>query len=784
MSEEITVGLIGNPNCGKTTVFNAFTGARQHVGNWPGKTVEKKEGYFKYKGHKINVVDLPGTYSLTAYSIEELVARDYVVDEKPDVVVDIIDSTNLERNLYLAVQLIEMGANLVLAFNMTDLAESGGLKINVKQISERLNVPIVKTTARKGVGLDELKDTIIQAYSTPRKREHIITYGKEIDERLEELSKVIKENTELPEKYDPWWIALKMLEEDKEIIGMVKKIDVNGAATKEAERIKKEIASTFKENADSLIADARYSFIHDIVVENVKKTTRKVSFAKLMKESLSKPLYSGTLGTGTILGIMFLFWGNQIMDAFRGFFESISTPDWLTGILVDTTLGGIGAVTVYIPFVLLFLGIYAALESKGIIKPADSLSDHFDRMLTNRAIGIPLFLLVLFIMFNLTFNVAAPLSDAIDWFMSDFLSGITEGALTAINAPDWLTSLTIDGIIAGVGSVLVFFPFIFTLFFIIAALEDSGYLARAAFVMDKVMHKIGLHGKSFIPLVMGFGCNVPAVMATRVLENERDRILTILINPFMSCGARLPVYVLFAAAFFTGTIKILGIPIDMQTIIVYSLYLFGIAVAIMMGLIFKKTLFKGEPAPFIMELPPYRAPTLRGMLISAWERSKIFIYKAGTIIFAIVVIIWFLAALPPGVEYGSEQSYIGSIGKAIVPLFAPFGTDHWQDAVALFFGFLAKEVVIATTGTLYGIEDVESAAGEHSLINALQGSFTPLSAYAFLVFVLLYIPCMATIAVIKRELGWKWALISLYTIPVAYIFATIVYQLGLLLGLG
>jgi len=784
----ITVGLIGNPNSGKSSTFNALTGGHEHVGNWPGKTVEKKEGKFKYKDYEINIVDLPGTYSLTAYSIEELVARNYIVDEHPDIVIDVIDSTNLERNLYLAVQLIEMGANLILAFNMTDLAKEQGLKINVKQISNYLNVPIIETVASKSIGMKELKDAIIETYEKAKTKEktkkEVISYGKEVEEHLKKLTEVIDAQHILPEKYNSRWIALKLLEEDPEIIKLITNLDTKKVIINEAEKIKKHLEDVFGEEVGSVIADARYGFIHGIVAETVEKKEKGESFFEQTKKTLTKPVPAISLTIGTIIGLMFLFAGNQIMESSSAFCESISCPEWLTPLIVDFLIGGIGAISIYIPFVVLIFFVYGVLEKNGIIKHANTLSDHFDRITTNRIIGIPIFLLLMFITFNLIFNIAAPLSDFIDWFINDLIGGTTEKILTDANAPDWLVSLTTQGIINGVGTVMVFVPFIFMLFMIIAVLEDSGYLARAAFVMDRVMHKIGLHGKSFIPLMLGFGCNVPAVMATRILENTRDRILTILINPFMSCGARLPVYLLFAAAFFTGTIQIFGFEVDTGTIVVYSLYLLGIVVAIIVGLILKRILFKGLSSPFVMELPPYRMPTLKGVLIHTWERGWIFIKKAGTVIFGVVILIWFLAALPPGVEYGSEESYIGSIGKTIAPIFAPIGAGDWQSAVSLFFGFVAKEVVIGSMGVLYGIEDVESEEGENSLIAALHTAFTPLSAYAFLVFVLLYVPCLVTVATIKREIGWKWAILSVFiSVGVAYIVAFAVYHVGLLLGL-
>ncbi|MEA1924701.1 MAG: ferrous iron transport protein B [Candidatus Altiarchaeota archaeon] len=793
MAEKTTIALIGNPNSGKTTLFNALTGSRQHVGNWPGKTVEKKEGKFTHKGYELEVVDLPGTYSLTAYSIEELISRNYVVNEKPDVVVDILDSTNLERNLYLAIQLIEMGANMVLAFNMSDLADSEGLKINTDLISRYLNVPIIKTSARDGSGLDELKDAVLDVvefgngYERDEEREGrpTINYGKEVEEHLEEFTEYITENIEIPEKYNPRWVAIKLLEGDEEVIKLVKGLDNSRIVLKESGRLQNHLKAIFGEDVETIVADARYGFIHGIFMESVERKKREKSFSDHVRKAVSKPFQSISLAAGTILGLVFLFAGGVIMESAYGFLESVNSPGWLTLILADTILAGLGAVTVYLPFMVLFFIVYAALEGGGVIGGADSLSDHIDRVAMNRVIGIPLFLLLMLISFNLTFEIAAPLSDVVDWFIADVIGGFVEGILFSVNAPGWLLSLALDGAVAGVGSVLVFVPFIFMMFLVIAILEDSGYMARAAFVMDRLMHKIGLHGKSFIPLILGFGCNVPAIMATRVLESRKDRILTILINPFMSCGARLPVYLLFAAAFFTGSISVFGFIVNTETAVIYSLYLLGMVVAIVIGFIFKNTLFKGLSSPFVMELPPYRMPTLRGVVTHTWERGWLFIKKAGTVIFAVVILIWFLAALPPGVEYGSEESYIGDVGKFISPVFAPLGFGDWRSSVSLFFGFVAKEVVVGSMGVLYGSGDVETQSGEATLVGALQGTFTPLSAYTFLVFVLLYVPCMVVVATIKREIGWRWALFTVaYTTVVAWVAAFIVYQGGLLLGFG
>jgi len=670
MSKTIKIALAGNPNTGKSCLFNNLTGMKQHVGNWPGKTVEKKEGIVSYKGKKIDVIDLPGTYSLTAYSMEELIARDFIVDEAPDVVVNIVDAVNLERNLYLTTQLIELGANVILAINMNKLAQRREIFIDEKRLSKLLGIPIVKIEAVDETGKADLIQEIIKVSENKIKILNKITYGKEIEEHLAELESIVKDRITIEKHLTPRWIALKILENDKQVVERVLKLTNGKEVLSKAKEIQKHLSGVFGEDIDTAVADARYGFISGLV-----------------KDSLKKPK-------------------------------------------IDRL----------------------------------SMSDKIDKVATNKFLGIPIFLFAMWLLFQLTFTISTPFMDWIDagigWL------GESVGSLITT---EWLSSLIADGIIGGVGAVLVFVPPIFILFLAIALLEDSGYLARAAFIMDKLMHKLGLHGKSFIPMLLGFGCNVPAVMATRTLESKKDRLLTMLINPFMSCGARLPVYVLFAGAFFSAH----------QGLVVFSLYMLGIIVAIIMGLIFKHTMFKGLSAPFVMELPPYRLPTIKGALIHMWERGSLFLKKAGTIIFGIIVIIWLLSSLPIGVEYASEQSVVGMIGKGIAPIFKPLGFGTWQAAVSLIFGFVAKEVVVGTFGTLYGVE--EAALGD-----AIQGTFTPLTAYAFMVFVLLYVPCMAVIAVIKRETNsWKWPLFTAaYTTVVAWIVAFIVYQGGLLFGLG
>lgn len=707
--DKIRIALAGNPNVGKSTLFNRWTGMRQHVGNWPGKTVEKKEGTFKYKGQEIEVVDLPGNYSLTAYSVEEVVSRDYIVDEKPDVIVNVIDAANIERNLYLTVQMMELGANLVLALNMNKFAREKGLKINKKQLSQLLGVPVIEIEAVDDTGSEELLKNIVKSSQAPNIVLDRLEYGNEVSEHIQEIQEILDEDVpglDAPSS----WIALKLLEDDPEI---TKKIEESGNGQRVLKNVKKmqrHFNDVFGDDADAAITDARYGFIAGLVSESVKKPK------------------------------------------------------------IDKV----------------------------------TRSDMIDRIVTHKYLGIPIFLLIMWLTFQITFTLGDPLGgyieEAFGWLGSTVAANMGEG---------FLTSFIVDGIIGGVGGVLVFVPLIFILFLVLSVLEDSGYLARAAFVMDRFMHKlVGLHGKSFIPMILGFGCAVPGIMATRTLENERDRLLTMLIVPFMSCSARLPVYALIVAAFFSAY----------QGWVIFSLYLLGIVVAIVVAAIFKKTIFKGMSAPFVMELPPYRIPTVKGALIHMWERGVLFLKKAGTVILALSVVIWALSSLPVGVEYASQDSITGQIGTTLAPVFAPLGFGEWQATVAIIYGFMAKEVVVSTFGIIYGIgedsggeateeeaapdEQVSSETSEGSSIEAapaeeeaapeedpgfiavMQELFTPLSAYAYMVFVLLYIPCLATLATIRRETNsWKWpGFAAVYTFGVAYVVSLVVYQGGLLLG--
>lgn len=707
--DKIRIALAGNPNVGKSTLFNRWTGMRQHVGNWPGKTVEKKEGTFKYKGQEIEVVDLPGNYSLTAYSVEEVVSRDYIVDEKPDVIVNVIDAANIERNLYLTVQMMELGANLVLALNMNKFAREKGLKINKKQLSQLLGVPVIEIEAVDDTGSEELLKNIVKSSQAPNIVLDRLEYGNEVSEHIQEIQEILDEDVpglDAPSS----WIALKLLEDDPKI---TKKIEESGNGQRVLKNVKKmqrHFNDVFGDDADAAITDARYGFIAGLVSESVKKPK------------------------------------------------------------IDKV----------------------------------TRSDMIDRIVTHKYLGIPIFLLIMWLTFQITFTLGDPLGgyieEAFGWLGSTVAANMGEG---------FLTSFIVDGIIGGVGGVLVFVPLIFILFLVLSVLEDSGYLARAAFVMDRFMHKlVGLHGKSFIPMILGFGCAVPGIMATRTLENERDRLLTMLIVPFMSCSARLPVYALIVAAFFSAY----------QGWVIFSLYLLGIVVAIIVAAIFKKTIFKGMSAPFVMELPPYRIPTVKGALIHMWERGVLFLKKAGTVILALSVVIWALSSLPVGVEYASQDSITGQIGTTLAPVFAPLGFGEWQATVAIIYGFMAKEVVVSTFGILYGIgedsggeataeeaapaEQVSSETSEGSsteaapaeeeeapeedpgFIAVMQELFTPLSAYAYMVFVLLYIPCLATLATIRRETNsWKWpGFAAVYTFGVAYVVSLVVYQGGLLLG--
>lgn len=610
-------------------------------------------------------MDLPGTYSLTAYSIDEVVARDYIIDEKPDVVIHVVDATNFERNLYLTTQLMELGVPLVMALNMSDMAEKNGTAINRSSMKKFFEIPVVRTVGSKAEGLDELLRTAVHEAETSPHHEHAIGYGDTIERSISDLSAAIGSDPVLAARYPPRWLAIRLLEGDENA-----KEKIRGSPVEH--KVMALLGRTDLDQTEAEMADRRYEVIGALLPQ------------------------------------------------------------------VCTTC----------------------------VKEMNS-SDLIDQVITDRYLGIPIFLALMWGAFQLTFAVATPFMTAIDELFG-YCGAVLAGSGME---PAWLMSLLGDGIIGGVGSVIIFLPNIFILLFLLALLEDSGYLARAAFVMDRLMYAIGLPGKSFIPMLIGFGCNVPAIMATRTIEDKNDRLITILINPFMSCGARLPVFVLLAGVFFPAN----------AGNVVFALYVIGIIVAIASAWFFRKTILPGKPAPFLMEMPPYRLPTVFTSVRQMWDRGYMYLRKAGGIILAGALIVWFLATFPYGVEYGSADSYAGMLGHLLQPLFAPLGFD-WKIAVALLFGFIAKEIVVGSMGVLYGAGDDEGSLAAALLTDP---SFGPVTAFALMGFVLLYMPCVAALAVIKKETGsWKWTLFAVgYGIAVAYLLAfIIVHAAPMLLG--
>ena len=719
----LTMALAGNPNSGKTTIFNNLTGARQKVGNWPGVTVEKKEGTLKWGDHQLKIVDLPGTYSLTPFSIEEIAARDFILEEKPDVVVNIIDAANLERSLYLAMQIMELDRPVVFVLNMADLARSKGITIDAERLSMLLDVPVIFTVGNRDQGMDTLVETAIHAaQSSPGgKSGRKVKYNRDIESLISELTQVLEAEFHDHHPHPVRWTAIKLLESDQMVKKSLEELspELEEKINQMAARSRSRLENIFHDDPEIVLTDDRYGFIAGIVKEVVTLSPRKRA----------------------------------------------------------------------------------------------DMSRNIDLVLTNRFLGFPIFIFFIWAMFQLTFSLGA---HPMEWIETGV--GFLSARLDLLLPPSLLKDLFLDGIVAGIGSVIVFLPNILILFFCIALFEDTGYMARTAFLMDRVMHMVGLHGKSFIPMLMGFGCNVPAIMATRSLENRKDRILTILITPFMSCSARLPVYIILAGTFFgarAGTV-------------IFALYFTGIVVAIVSGRLFRSTLLKGQDAPFVMELPPYRVPMAKSLVIHMWDRSKMFLKKMGGVILVGSIIIWALSTFPrlenytmdyageieritvqatgtasagdqvtPGVNLppdmaekisdlekmkNQEQvahSFIGTLGKAMEPLFSPLGID-WRCGVALITGLVAKEVVVSTMGVLYGIGDGESDALKAAL---KKSGMTPLSALSMMVFVLLYVPCLATIFTIWRETSAGWAWFNLvYTTTIAWGFSFLVYQGGSLLG--
>lgn len=681
-NKKITVALAGNPNSGKTTIFNILTGARQHIGNYPGVTVDKKEGFRNYNGYEIKFVDLPGTYSLTAYSTEEVVARNFIIDEHPDVVVDIIDSSNLERNLYLATQIIEMNIPLVLAFNMSDVAKQRGIIFDNDQLSKFFHAPIVPTIGNKNKGLDKLLDIIVETAENPHQDTgHILNYGREVEQEIAKTEKSVDSEDNLVEKYGSRWLALKLLEQDKEILDKGHNEEVISTVARSVEHLTK----IFGDEPEIVIADRRYGFISGACEESVK----------------------------------------------------------------------------------------SSVESR------HTRSDIVDKVILNRVLALPIFAGLMYLLFKVTFSVGDPMMGWIESFFG-WLTGVITG-FWPTGTESVLQSLLVDGIIGGVGGVIVFLPNILLLFLAIAILEDSGYMARAAFIMDRIMHKIGLHGKSFIPMLIGFGCSIPAIMGTRVLENKRSRLTTIMIIPLMSCGAKLPIYALIIPAFFAPR---------WHGLMLWLIYVIGIVLAIVCAKLLRHTLFKGETVPFVMELPPYRIPTLRGTLTHVWERGWLYLKKAGTIILVISILLWAATSYPKPDESklaGLDQQQIqemelahsvaGTIGRGLEPVIKPLGFDC-RIGTALIGALAAKEVFVAQLGIVYSIGEADE--GSQTLRAKLKDNYSPLQGFCIMLFCLISAPCVATLAVCKRETGsWGWAFFQFFGLTaLAYVITLIVYQAG------
>lgn len=692
-SHIINIALVGNPNCGKTSLFNFASGAHERVGNYSGVTVDAKEGRAEYAGYQFNLVDLPGTYSLSAYSPEELYVRKQIIDKTPDVIINVIDASNLERNLYLTTQLVDMNLKIVGALNMFDEFESRGDKLDYDKLGELFGIPLVPTVFRNGRGVDELFNTVINVYEGEslkgknRQRHVHLNHGKYIEQAIDEIKKEIQKDEQIRYKYSTRFLSIKLLEKDSNIENFVKSLPNGEEIIATRDKAAEYIMTETKEDSETAIMNAKYGIIHGALHE-------------------------------------------------AGCEEGTRTDTY-------------------------------------------QLTHVLDSLITNKYVGFPIFFLFLYIMFEVTFTLG---QYPMDWIEA----GVNAlGGLVKSTMPDGpLKDMIADGAIAGVGAVIVFLPQILILYFFISFMEDSGYMARAAFIMDKLMHKMGLHGKSFIPLIMGFGCNVPAVMATRTIENRRNRLITILVLPLMSCSARLPIYIMIIGTFFA---------VEYQSVIMISLYAIGIILAVLMSRIFSKWMIKGDDTPFVMELPPYRFPTAKAIARHTWEKGKQYLKKMGGIILVASVIVWALGYFPHDESLSNqaqkEQSYIGRIGKAIEPVFRPQGFD-WKLDVSLVAGIGAKEIVASTMGVLYAddetvADDTADNSGKYGVLRQKMEAdgMTPLIAFSYLLFVLIYFPCIATIAAIKGETGsWKWAAFAAgYTTLLAWIVSACVYQTGMLI---
>lgn len=674
-----TIALAGNPNCGKTTLFNELTGSKQHVGNWPGVTVDKKEGAYK-KNKEINMLDLPGTYSLSPYSAEEIVARDYIVKDRPDAVINIVDGTSIERNLYLTLQVLETGIPTVLAMNMMDEVENRGDKIDCKKLSEILGIPVVPIVARSGKGLDDLMKAAQEVAAGHSKPNQLLFFGDDIEQAIQEIQDHLTEGT----SGEKQWTAIKLLEGDEVITKTLKP-----AQASTIQGIVERMDSKCNGDAEAAIADKRYQYIGELVKKTVKKAQA------------------------------------------------------------------------------------GHVETK---------SDKLDKILTNRVLALPIFAVVMYILFAATFSenflfipgLPSPgvwLAGIVETLWGA-LTGLVESGLTSLGASDWALGLVLS-CMDGIGAVAGFLPLVLVLFLLLSFLEDSGYMARVAFVMDRIFRHFGLSGRSFIPLLMGFGCSVPALMASRTLENDKDRKITMMITPFMSCGAKLPIYLMFAVTLFADS---------NQTLIVFGIYMVGLAVAVLSAFILGKLIKGEESSNFIMELPTYRVPTIKSVLIHAWEKVKGFAIKAGTIIFGSTVLIWLLSNFNFSGMCDMEDSFLASIGNVIKFIFIPLGFADWRASVGVVTGWIAKENIVATFGQLFGgvsDEVVEAVSAGEEALPAITSVFTPAAAWAYMAFNLLCMPCFAAVGAIKREMGsWKWTLRAIgYQMLTAYVVAFVIYHL-------
>ncbi|AGX44861.1 ferrous iron transport protein B [Clostridium saccharobutylicum] len=674
----IKIGLAGNPNCGKTTMFNELTGSTQYVGNWPGVTVEKKGG--KLKGHKdVEIVDLPGVYSLSPYTLEEVVTRDFMINDKPDAVINIVDGSNIERNLYLTTQILELGIPTVIALNMMDIVEKNGDKIDLNRLSQILGCPVVETSALKGNGVKAVAEKAIEVANKKQKPRFALPFSDEAKEAFKEIKNIILEKVSY-EDYETNWLSIKLFERDSNIID---KLKISKSALDEIEGIIKKCENEFDDDSESIVTGDRYSFIGSVVSEAVKKKNK-------LKENTS---------------------------------------------------------------------------------------DKIDKVVTNRFLALPIFVAIMFTVYYVAITIGTQATDWInDTLFTDIIQGNVSNWLVSLNVADWLQGLIIDGIISGVGSVLGFVPQIALLFLFLSILEDCGYMARVAFIMDRIFRKFGLSGKSFIPMLISSGCGVPGIMATRTMENDRDRKMTIMLTTFIPCSAKLPVIALIGGAFFSGSPWVAP-----------SAYFLGIIMIIICGIILKKTkLFAGDTSPFVMELPQYHIPKLNSVVMHMWERVRAFIKKAGTIILVSCTAVWFLQSFNWSFEMvDAGDSILASIGNLIAPIFEPIGFGNWQSAVATVTGLVAKENLVGTFGVLYGVSDASES--DPALVNNVAAMFTAASGFAFMAFNLLCAPCFAAIGAIRREMGtWKWTFITLgFQTLTAYIVALVINQVGnFILGVG